>query len=172
MPMRWFAFPLFLLAVAGFPAGAWACGTCLVQEVADRHAIVVIGALDGGWEADDPVIVVEEVLKNDAQGVKIEAGARLPFFIDWRAEFAEAARKKGRKPYLQTRTQGIWMLEPVDGGFAVGELKELQPLTPYPQYVDAVMGKLDPATLFQPPQARTSPLRPLNPLLGGPNRKP
>ncbi|MEG3618459.1 hypothetical protein V5T82_08345 [Magnetovibrio sp. PR-2] len=53
------------------------------------------------------------------------------------------AKLKKRNPNLETRTEGIWLLDYKDGVASVKSYGQLMPLKENPQYVDAVLGKLD-----------------------------
>ena len=61
---------------------AQACGSCLVEEIAFDNPIGIIGALDGGWDAEEPTITVERVLRNEVEGLDLNTGdqLRLPGF--------------------------------------------------------------------------------------------
>lgn len=137
---------LRLALIAVFTLAAFkvqACGSCLVEEIAFDNPLGIIGTLDGGWDASEPTIVVDRVLRNTVEGLTLKPGDRLAFSLTWRKKLIRLAKLKKRKPNVETRTEGIWLLDYKDGEAYVKNYGQLMPLKENPQYVDAVLGKLD-----------------------------
>ena len=135
---------LTILSALMFTAvNAQACGSCLVEEIAFDNPIGIIGTLDGGWDAEEPAITVRKVLRNTVDGLSLKSGDQLPLSLKWRKRLIRLAKVKKRKPNVETRTEGIWLLDYKDGVAFVKGYGQLMPLKVNDQYVDAVLGKLD-----------------------------
>lgn len=137
-------FRLTIIAALTLTAvNAQACGSCLVEEIAMDNPLAVIGSLDEGWDAENPAITVQKVLRNTVEGLSLKSGDLLPLSLKWRKRLIRLAKVKKRKPNVETRTEGIWLLDYQNGVAFVKGYGQLMPLKVNDQYVDAVLGKLD-----------------------------